>query len=124
MNVYNISVVEKAAIELYSNLYPLQENGIQHEFYNGGREKAHSFITKYLQQTFTKCLRGTRHVRGPRDATGISRDIVSVLPFRVYRERWTIREHCNTCTYTNKKTGFRVHLGWGEGFSTGSACWT
>lgn len=25
MNVYNITVVEKMAIEFYSNLYPLQE---------------------------------------------------------------------------------------------------
>lgn len=57
------TIVEKTALEFYSNLHSLQENGSQHEFYNSGRKKAPLFIIKYLQQTFTK-VPGTHKAPG------------------------------------------------------------
>lgn len=44
MDVYNITVVEKRAIEFYSNLYPFQEYQSQYECYNDGRKKTPLFI--------------------------------------------------------------------------------
>lgn len=69
MNVYNISVVEKAAIELYSNLYPLQENGIQHDFITvAGRRH-----TRLLLNIFNRHLLSAYEVPGMCEAPGTQR---------------------------------------------------
>lgn len=45
-------VLERMAIEFYSYLYTLQENGIQHELYNSEEKKGPSFIPLYVQWKF------------------------------------------------------------------------
>lgn len=90
MNTYIITVVKKMATEFYSYLYPLQENGIQCEFYNGEKKKGPSLIQ--ILHTFSGKFPCVYWVSGMCKASGMqqcSEEKWFLSSHEVYWERWT-----------------------------------
>ena len=93
MNVYMIIVVEKMGMEFYFYLYPLQENGIQHELYNGEEKKRPSFIPSYVQPKVSTCSLGVRHIGKASGMQQCSEEKWFLSSRKVYWERQTMNKH-------------------------------